>query len=93
MTFGVADLLEDIKRLLVDIIAGVPPAGIEVGGDHFVDAGRGFALHFELGRQLRGEVFVEKLLATVDLDAKEITPQNRNDDAPGDRLKKLVPPF
>jgi hypothetical protein len=70
MAFGIADLVEDLKRLQVDVVAGVPPAGIEVGSDYLVDTGRGFALDFELGRELRGEVFVEQLLAAIDLDAK-----------------------
>jgi hypothetical protein len=70
MAFGSADLAEDLKRLQVDVVSGVPPAGIEVGSDDLVDAGRGLALDFELGRELRGKVFVEKLLAATNLDAK-----------------------
>jgi hypothetical protein len=93
MTFGVADLVENLRRLQADIIARVVPSNIEVGSDHLVDAGGGFALHFELGSELRGEVFVEKLLVTVDFDAKEIAPDNWNDEALGDRLQKLVPLF
>jgi hypothetical protein len=70
MPFGSANLGEDLKRLQVDVVSGVPPAGIEVGSDYLVDAGSGFALDFELGRELRCEVLVEQLLAAIDLDAK-----------------------
>ena len=70
MAFGSADLGEDLKRFQVDVVSGVPPAGIEIGSDYLVDAGIGFALDFELGRELRGEVFVKQLLAAIDLDAK-----------------------
>ena len=70
MTFGIADLVENLKRLQVDVVAGISPAGIEVSSDYVVDTGRGFALDFELGRELRGQVFVEQLLVPIDLDAK-----------------------
>ena len=70
MAFGIPDLGEDLNRLQVDVVSGVPPAGIEIGSDYLVDAGRGLALDFELGRELRGKVFVEQSLAAIDLDAK-----------------------
>ena len=56
LAFVIADLGEDLKRLQVDVVARVTPAGIEVGSDYLVDAGRGFALYLELGCELRGEV-------------------------------------
>jgi hypothetical protein len=52
MAFSIADFVEDLKRLQVDVVSGVPPAGIEVGGDYLVDSGRGLAFDFELGREL-----------------------------------------
>jgi hypothetical protein len=51
MALGVADLLEDLLRLLEDFFAGVLPVGIEIGSDHLVDTGGGLALHFELGQR------------------------------------------
>jgi hypothetical protein len=53
----------------LSIIAGVLSTGIQIGSDYLVDTRRGFAL-IELDRELRGEVFVEQLLAAIDLDAK-----------------------
>jgi hypothetical protein len=70
LAFVITDSGEDLKRLQVDFVVRVTSAGIEVGSDYLVDAGRGFALDLKLGRELRGEVFVKELFAAIHLYAK-----------------------
>ena len=69
------------------------PAGIEICGDHLINASGGLALYFELAGELLGEIVVEQLLATVDPNAKQISPDDWDYDPFGDGLKELAPMF
>ena len=69
------------------------PAGIEICGYDLINAGGGLALDFELAGELRGEIFVEELLAAVDPNAKQVSPDDWDYHSFGDGLKKLSPLF
>jgi hypothetical protein len=86
----ISQVVENLEHFQIHVVAGVLTLGIEIGGNYLVDAGRGTALDFQLGRELRCQVFVEELPSAIDLDAKEITSYNRNDHAFSDGLQELA---